>query len=468
MAQVVEKTSASKLLMKWLFSLIVPAIVYFALPIDGKAMTHEMAMFLAVTIFMVCVWGFELVNDTATGLVLPVLYMALCGVPGKIVYNNWLGDVPNIVIGGFIFCKILQDTGLGKRIGLGCMKLMGGSFIGTIWGLMIAVYIINPLVPAITGKGIIFCAIVISLCESLDFKKQSREATALMMVAFLAVASSKNGFLTGGGDLPMGMALVDGVMGLKTGWLQYATWNLLPATVFTIMSVAIVIILLPAKVNKDDLRNALYTRYAELGPMRREEKVAAVLLVITLIVLITDKLHGMTPGMGLILLATVSFLPGVKIMDGKKIKEINFCPIFFVMGCMAIGSAGNYLKVTQWMADSTFGYMEGLGLYATSICTYLVGVVGNFILTPLAATVSFSAPIAELGVQMGLEPRILYLSFKYGFDNYLFPYEYAVLLIFYGFGYIHFGSMVKVLAARMILTIPFLLAVAIPWWQWIM
>ena len=135
---------------------------------------------------------------------------------------------------------------------------------------------------------------------------------------------------------------------------------------------------------------------------------------------------------------------------------------------MANGSSVNYLKETQWMADSTFGYMEGLGLYATSICTYLVGVVGNFILTPLAATVSFSAPIAELGVQMGLEPRILYLSFKYGFDNYLFPYEYAVLLIFYGFGYIHFGSMVKVLAARMILTIPFLLAVAIPWWQWIM
>ena len=468
MAQVVENGGFNKQILKWLFSLIVPAIVYFALPIDGKAMTHEMAMFLAITICMVCIWGFELVNDTATGLVLPVLYMALCGVPGKIVYNNWLGDVPNIVFGGFIFCKILQDTGLGKRIGLGCMKLMGGSFTGTIWGLMIASYIINPFVPAITGKGIIFCAIVISLCESLDFKKQSREATALMLVAFLAVASSKNAFLTGGGDLVIGMSQVDAVMGLKTSWLQYAGWNLLPATVFTIMSVAIVVVLLPSKVNKEELRAALYARYAELGPMRKDEKIATVLLIITLIVLMTDKLHGLTPGMGLILLAAVSFLPGVSLMNGKKIKEVNFCPIFFIMGCMAIGSAGNYLKVTQWMADNTFGYIEGMGIYGASICSYLVGAIGNFILTPLAATASFSSPIAELAVNMGLEPRIMYLSFKYGFDNYLFPYEYAVLLIFYGFGYIHFGSMVKVLAARMILTIPFLLAVAIPWWLWIM
>ncbi len=103
MAQTTEKCLMGKSALKWLFCLIVPAIVYFALPIDGKTLTHEMAMFLAVTIFMVCIWGFELVNDTATGLVLPVLYMALCGVPGKIAYNNWLGDVPNIVIGGFFF-----------------------------------------------------------------------------------------------------------------------------------------------------------------------------------------------------------------------------------------------------------------------------------------------------------------------------------------------------------------------------
>lgn len=465
MAQAVEKNGVTGLALKWLISLAVPAIAYFLLPIDGKNMTHHMAMFLCVTLFMVLIWGFELVNDVATGIVLPVLYMALCDVPSKIVYNNWFSDVPNIVIGGFIMCKILQDTGLGKRIGLGCMKLMGGSFVGTIWGLMIAIYIINPLVPAVTGKGVIFCAIVISLCESLDFKKQSREATALMMVAFLAVTSSKNGFLTGGGDLVIGISLVDGVMGLKTGWMQYAVWNLLPATLYTIMSVAIVVFLLPSKVDKKELKQALEIRYAELGSMRREEKIATFLLVITLIVLMTDKLHGLTPGMSLCILACISFLPGVSLMDGQKVKSINFSPIFFIMGCMAIGSAGNYLKVTQWMANSAFVYMEDLGLYAASVCSYVIGVIGNFILTPLAATASFSAPLAELATRIGLEPRILYFSFKYGFDNYLFPYEYAVLLLFYGFGYIHFGQMVKVLAARMVLTIPFLLAIAVPWWQ---
>ena len=175
------------------FCLIVPAIVYFALPIDGKTLTHEMAMFLAVTIFMVCIWGFELVNDTATGLVLPVLYMALCGVPGKIAYNNWLGDVPNIVIGGFIFVKFAGyrswKTGwfrLHEAYGRFVHRNRLGTYACDLY--------YQSARSRGNGQGCHFCAIVISLCESLDFKKQSREATALMLVAFLAVTSSKTGF----------------------------------------------------------------------------------------------------------------------------------------------------------------------------------------------------------------------------------------------------------------------------------
>ena len=101
------------------------------------------------------------------------------------------------------------------------------------------------------------------------------------------------------------------------------------------------------------------------------------------------------------------------------------------------------------MADGTFGYFHGLGDFGAGLAAYVVGVVGNFILTPLAATASFSAPLAELGLNIGVEPRIVYFSFVYGFDNIIFPYETAPLLLFYGFGYIHFAKMVKVLAVLM-------------------
>lgn len=454
-------------LYKWIFAIVVPAIVYFLLPIDGKTMTHEMGMFLAVLFFMVIIWAFELVNEIATGIVLPVLFIALCDVPSKVVYSGWFSDVPNTVIGGFILCKILQTTGLGKRIGLSCMRAMGGSFMGTIWGLTLAIFIVSPFIPTTNGKSLIFCAIVISLCESLDIKKQSREATALMMAAFLAVTSSKMCYLTGGGDLVIGMNLVDGVLGHKTGWLEYAYWNFIPATIYTIMSVGIVCVMLPSKLNKQELISALEVRYNELGEMTKEQKTASVFLLFTLALLVTDKLHGMQAGMSLCLVACAAFLPKVNLMNAEKVKTVNFGPIFFIMGCMAIGSAGNYLKVTQWMADCTFGYFEGLGNFGAGIAAYWVGVIGNFILTPLAATASFSAPLAELAINIGADPKIVYFCFKYGFDNIVFPYETAPLLLFYGFGYIHFGLMVKILLVRIFLVVPFLLLIGIPYWLFI-
>jgi len=468
MSQLAVAISSPLQIIKWVASLIIPLAIYFLLPIDGETLTHSMAMFLVLTTWAVLTWSMNLVDDTAVGILLPILYIILCAVPAKVVAGPWASEVPNSVIGGFILCKILQETGLGRRIGLGCMNLMGGSFTGALWGLMLAAFLINPLVPSIMAKGIIFCAIIVSLCESLDLKKQSREATALMLVAFLSVASSKMAFLTGGGDILIGMELADKVLGTKTGWLEYAYWNFIPATLYTIMCVYLVILMLPSKMGKAEFKKALEIRYAELGSMSKLEKIAAALMISTLVLLCTDKLHGMGAGMVLICVCFIAFLPKVNLMNGELLKKINFAPLFFIMGCMAIGSTGNFLKVTDWLAANTLHYFSDFSVTWAAISSYVVGVSGNFLLTPLAATVSLTSPLVELGVQMNVEPRILYFAFLYGLDNYIFPYEYAVLLLFYGFGYIHFGSMVKVLAVRMFITIPFLFFIAIPFWRWVL
>ena len=162
------------LALKWLISFAIPLIVYWAMPIDGQTVTHHMALFLSITTWAICIWAMDAMNEIAVGLILPVLYIVLCGVKQQVVYSPWLSEVPLIVIGGFALGKILQETGLGKRIGLTCVRCMGGSFTGTLIGITLAVSIVAPLVPAITGKAAIFCAIGISLCDALDFKAKGR------------------------------------------------------------------------------------------------------------------------------------------------------------------------------------------------------------------------------------------------------------------------------------------------------
>lgn len=92
------------------------------MPIDGQTVTHHMALFLSITTWAICIWAMDAMNEIAVGLILPVLYIVLCGVKQQVVYSPWLSEVPLIVIGGFALGKILQETGLGKRIGLTCVR----------------------------------------------------------------------------------------------------------------------------------------------------------------------------------------------------------------------------------------------------------------------------------------------------------------------------------------------------------
>ncbi|WP_294622318.1 hypothetical protein [uncultured Bilophila sp.] len=158
----------------------------------------------------------------------------------------------------------------------------------------------------------------------------------------------------------------------------------------------------------------------------------------------------------------------MRLLDGKRFSSINFAPLFFIMGCMTIGSAGGFLKVTAWVANITLPYLQGMSTTLAGFTSYVLGAGANFLLTPLAATTTMTSPITELGVQMNIDPRILFYSFQYGLDNYVFPYEYAVLLYFFSSGYMLFKDMVKVLAARMVLTGVFLVLIAIPFWKFIL
>ncbi|MDO5538440.1 MAG: SLC13 family permease, partial [Desulfovibrionaceae bacterium] len=435
---------------KWALSIAAAAAVYFLLP-RSDALTDVMCAFLAATTWAVVVWGLDIMDNVMVGLLLPVFYMMACGVPHRVVLAPWLSDTAILVIGGFSLGKIIQSTGLGRRIALACVRRMGGSFAGVLAGITVGAAIIAPFVPSIVGKGAIFLAIVISLCDEMGFRARSREATAIMLATCFAICSTKMGYLTGAGDLFMGMGLVDKAMGFHTTWVQYFQLHFPPAVLYTVMSLGIVLVVLRTKTDRKALKAAAEAKYAELGPIGGDEKMAVALFALTLLLLATDSVHHLTPGIVLILIMGIAFLPGIGLLDRPKLLSINFTPLFFIMGCMAIGSTGAYLKVTDWLVGLVEPFFAAAGSDLSVMGSYAVGVLVNFLLTPMAATSALSAPIAEIGAQIGMDPRVLYFSFQYGLDNLIFPYEHVLYLFFFSAGYINFREMALVMGLRMLL-----------------
>ncbi len=464
MTEAISSTLNRGMIIKWLANIAIPIAAYYLL-VTFTSLTPPQAGFMACTLWAVCAWVLGTLNDVAVGILLPGMYILFTGVNYGVVYGPWRSNIWVISVGGFILGKIIGESGLGKRIAMSSVKALGGSFAGALLGFTIGAIILSPLVPSIMGKAAIFMGIAISLCDALDFKAKSREATAIVLGTCIAVGSTKLAWLTGAGDLVMGMGLVDKVMNIHTTWMEYALYNCVPALIYTFINMILVLLILRTSTDNASIKKIVTEAHSALGPMTHEQKKAMYLLLLTVLLLATDKLHGIDAGVVLMVITAIAFIPGVDLMNSKRLSTVNFAPIFFIMGCMAIGSTGGFLKVTQWLAGLVLPLFGDMGAFGASLSSYITGAGLNFLLTPLAATSTFSSPLAELGLQMGLDPRILYFSFQYGLDNLIFPYEYALYLFFFSSGYINFKDMVLVMSVRLVVSGLFVACIAMPWWR---
>lgn len=448
-------------LLKWIFSIMIPLAIQL-IP-ESATLTPVIKAFLSITFWAVFCWATEILPNALVAILLPVLYILFQVAKPEVVFSPWSSTSTWIALGGMIIASVLMASGLAKRIAYWTILKTGVSYKGTIIGMMISGMIITPFVPSILGKIAIFVPIAISICEALDLKPKSKAATGILLAAFLSVASPATAFLTGNGGIPMVMNLVEKVSHTQITWLQYAFHNLPLYLIWTPISVFIVIIALKPE-KKFDAKDVILEKYKELGPMSSQEKKVCVLLVAILIALITEPYHKINSAWSFIILSGICFLPGVNLMNDEQLGKINYRMIFFFTGCMALGSAAVACGAGKWIADLLFPYLVGSPLH-TLLSVWGLGVALNFILTPMAGYASFTVPLSQMAVQAGIDPVVVIYSFMQGLDQYIFPYEFAVLLFVYSFGYMSFKYMAKVISIKMVLNAVFIAAVLYPYWK---
>ncbi len=94
-----------------------------------------------------------------------------------------------------------------------------------------------------------------------------------------------------------------------------------------------------------------------------------------------------------------------------------------------------------------------------------LGFVSNFILTPLAAYSTFTLPVVEMTALAGIDHMPVIYTFVHSLEQVIFPYEYAPVLLIFGFGLVPFKDFVKYNAIKVVLSIICIFLVYIPYWN---
>ncbi|MFZ7101179.1 MAG: SLC13 family permease [Peptococcaceae bacterium] len=449
-----------KLILKWATPIILALLVYGLTAPLGESVR----LFSTLTIWAVFSWVFEILPESLIAIMLVTFYI-LAGVakPAQ-VFAPWLSNIPWIVFGGLILSMAMGKSGLAKRIAYKIIAVIGTSFIGILIGLGIIGLVLTPLISSPSAKVLLLAPIIIGIFQALDIKPGSKAGTALMLGIFYAVWSPSFLFITSS-EGALAVQAVQKVTGESLTFTGYMTHMSLIAVLWTFVSLVTLLLIKPGKlhVNRDTLDKNL----KELGRITREEKSCALLFIIMLILFLTDKWHKTNPAWIIVLISSLMFFPGINVLKKEDLSKVNFLILFFVTGAMGIGEAANACGATKIFTEAVIPFLQDQSASAVILATWLIALIANFLLTPVAIMGALFVPIVEIFNTLGLNPYIGPYSLILGFSHLLFPYEMAPALVVYSFGYIKLNDMIKLGFIRMIVGVIFMLLIVIPYWKMI-
>ena len=448
-------------------SILLSLYVAFHQPPAGLTVAAMQAS--GVLVWAVTFWILEVLPEYITGLVMCTLWAAIKVVPFSKAFASFSSSSWWIMVGAFGLGVAATKCGLLRRISLFVLKLFPPTFIGQTLGLLGAGTIVSPLIPSANARGAIAAPVALAISDSLKYDRKSDGAGGLfgaMFLGFCVLGSPV--FLSGSftnyatlGLFPQGYRNVTWI-----SWLIYALpWA---AVAFIGTGAVIYFMYKPAQIAGLS-KNVVSAELARLGPMRRDEKITAIVLIVTLLLWMTESLHKIDSGEVAVLSICVLLALNVLNRDDFR-KGIDWAAIIYVGCILNIGAVFAALNINLWLGHAlqpivasflSNGYLFVIALaLAVLVCRLII-------ISMLATAVIFTIVLSPLVITHGMHPWIIaFVSFAASNIWFFFFQNSFYLLSFYAVGgeMVEHRQMIKLsIAYAVIAMVGFL--VSVPYWR---
>lgn len=338
---------------------------------------------------------------------------------------------------------------------------MGASYNGILYGLAFAGIILNIIIPA--QAVIPMAALSYGICTALEMGK-SKEAAGIMLTAALGAILPTLFFFSGNYSMIVTTGLeVTGPLSIS--WLEFLFKNIV-SVIFMFVTVFIYTIMFKPSVpvnGKDYFQQA----YQKLGNISVEEIKCLGVCLLLFFMLLTTNYHGIQPGWIFVLVPALLFAPGINVGNAADMKGLNYGFIIFVATCMGIGAVAGSLGIGQMVSKLAMTMLAGKSITFVLVFIWFLCVILNFLLTPLAIIAAFTVPLAQIALDLGINPHAIYLVMLHGLDQLVMPYEIALYLIYFSFGLICLQDFMKAMFVKLLVNGVFIFFILLPFWKWI-
>ena len=419
------------------------ALGVFLIPMDMSPQAYKA---LAITVWMVLLWIFSPIDHSITGLAGCFLYWASGAVSFETAFSGFSQDTPWFLFGAIILGTMAAQSGLARRLAYSVMSLVGVSYARILLGVILVDFLMTFIVPSGTARVVILASICLGIVEAFDVAPKSNISRGLFII-FTYTATIFDKMLIAGAASIVARGLIERSGGVP---VYYSQWFLayLPCDLITVAACWVTVLWLypPEKKELSQGRAFIDLQLAKLGPLTDREKRAALLMVLTVVLWLTDFIHHVPAAMIGFGAGLAACLPGIGVIDSEEFKRIDPLPIILVGAVLSMAVVLVETKAIDVLNAAFFSRVLPLAqsVNYSALVLYWAGFFYHFFL-PEPSNISTSMPLLmSFAKSNNLSPLAIGMIWTFAAGGKIFMYQSPVLIVGYSYGQFEAKDLLKV------------------------
>ncbi|GAC1469176.1 MAG: anion permease [Desulfuromonadaceae bacterium] len=379
-----------------------------------------------------------------------------------------------LIFVAYMFGLGYEKTGLGKRIALNLVKVLGKRTLGLGYAVALSEFCLAPFMPSNTARsgGTIYPIIknIPEIFDSFPGETARKMGSYLMWTGMATCAVTSTLFLTANAPNLLGLELVSKTLKISISWREWFL-GILPMGAILFLSVPLLTYwLYPPEIKESKGADTWAAeKLVSMGKVTRKEIKMGILAFIALILWIFAG-AWMDSTMIAITILVLMILTGViSWEDLLEYKQAwNMLIWFGTLVALADG-----LKVTgflKWFATVTAGMMKGLPVMTIVLLMVAIYYIVHYMFASLTAHATALLPVFLTAViavpNMPLKLVAMLLCYTSGISCMLTPYASGPSAIYYGSGYVKRTDFWRLGAIFGFIFLSCLLLLGVPYLKW--
>lgn len=396
--------------------IIIPVIIGVVIAMLQPPAGLEQAAMIYMGIFVCAIlWlVFNVIADYAVAVLALSLFVVFNVADLKTAFAPFASSSVWLVIGAFAISAAVAKCGLLKRIAFNILKLFPENFRGQISALFATGIIIAPMIPSLTAKSAILGSFSSAAAKALGYEKGSKASSGMFCATWIAAGILGCAFLSGAVPVFTILGFLDADAQATWTWGKWFMAALVWLIVIAVLSYFFILSFYnPAKDKKFTAKaidkGFAKSQLAELGPMSRDEKLAAVFLALALIGWIFGKQIGLDSA--IVALIVMCLMAATGLLTPKDFTtKISWSTVVFIGGVFSLAAMITKLEINTWLAGLLSPVMAPLAanpyLFVAVICvaTYILRLV---VVSQTAVTAIFFAALGGICLATGIDPWVM-------------------------------------------------------------